>query len=111
MNKIFLLGTLGFLLTMSLPCIAQKDKNKNKEEEKVIPPPPMEELKSVVIDTISDPDRIYPVVNMPDTTSPPEDELTLEIRKMMTLTGSMNLGVQFAKTLTALKESDNSVLP
>lgn len=92
-----------------------KNKRKNKEEEVEKPPPPIEELKEVRIDTSSSGGIIESIginellFQYTDTIPPPDDELTAGIRKIMQLTGALNLGLQFAKSLR--NSSDNDLLP
>lgn len=110
-KKYFMRPHLRIVLVLVLVCFsaaafaqAKKATKKANEKESVQePPPPMEELREVRIDTASGKGRIVrdvveeSVLEDVDTTAPPADELTAEIRKLITLTGAINLGVQFAK--------------
>jgi Uncharacterized protein conserved in bacteria (DUF2059) len=128
MRKIFLCTLLTFAASMTiLPVIAQKgkeskksSKKKIKDEEVEMPPPPQEvlEYKIGAIDSsytdttksrtgFTNEDFFF---NNADTMPPPEDELTAELRKLLNITGALNLGAQLAKTMHSHEERDN-VLP
>ena len=112
--KYFLFFVL--LVCTSHSMMAQiKNKKKNKEEEVEKPPPPIEEIKEVRIDTFSTGGISESVIinddvfNYTETIPPPADELTAGIRKVLQLTGSLNLGLELAKSLR--NTSENDLLP
>jgi hypothetical protein len=92
-----------------------KNKKKNKEEEVEKPPLPIEEIKEVRIDTTSTggiSESVFindDVFNYTDTIPPPADELTAGIRKVLQLTGALNLGLELAMSLR--NTSENDLLP
>ena len=117
----------GFLLLFSFLFFfseAQKvkstKKNNTKEEEvEKPPPPPRVEMIEVRIDTSSfaevTPKTGYTredlFFNFPDTSSAPNDELTNELRKFLTMSGAFDLGIQFAKMMTNDNETERNGLP
>lgn len=85
-----------------------KDKEVKKEEI----PPDVEALQDTKIEVVSgDSAKYYMQQPVLDTIPPPQDELTNELRKMLEMTGALNLGVQFAKSMQDLQASGQDILP
>jgi len=76
---------------------------KDEEVKKEDIPPDVEALLDTKIEVISAPAL--------DTIPPPQDELTNELRKMLEMTGALNLGVQFAKGIQDLQATGQDILP
>jgi hypothetical protein len=85
---------------------------KDEEVKKEDLPPDVEELQDTKIDVISADSAVnYYKEPLLDTIPPPQDDLTSELKKMLEMTGSLNLGVQFAKGLQELQSSGRDILP
>ena len=107
-----------FFFTAEAQKTKEKKKTKAKEEEIEKPPPPQEEIKDVRIDTtaefIASPmnnENAEMSFKLPESTPPPADELTADLRKMMKVTGAMDFGVQFAKLMNSDNEQERNGLP
>ena len=85
---------------------------KDEEVKKEDIPPEVQALQDTKIDVISgDSAKYYIKEPVLDTIPPPEDELTNELRKMLEMTGALNLGVQFAKGMQDLQATGQAILP
>jgi len=96
--------------------IASVIKDTGTIEELPPPPPPPAhqlEMKGVRIDTSATwqpAEAEMESRELPDTTSPPGDELTIELKKMLVLTGAINLGIQNAnRSAEELKEMESGL--
>lgn len=91
-------------------------KSKTNVEE-LPPPPPPKEIQDLKIDIISEEDakkieeKDSEIKIDFDTTAAPADALTIAIKKMLKITGSLNLGVQFGKMLNEMQNTDQNGLP
>src|SRR5690242_16621281 len=78
-----------------------KKSSTKKETEKMEAPPEVEKLEATSIE------ETLPF----DTTSAPNDELTIAIKELMTLTGAMDLGKQMGKNIAQMQNSGQNQLP
>lgn len=112
---ILIVFSSGFLMAQKTK--GQKKAKLDKEEVEMPPPPPMEELKNVRIDTSSVPVGIKNeefskedfFFNTIDTAAAPDDSLTRELINFLNITGALNLGVQLAKSMN--KDKGDDILP
>ena len=85
---------------------------KDEEVKQTELPPDVQDLQDTKIDLISADSAVKYYKGPPlDTMPPPQDELTKELRKMLEMTGSLNLGVQFAKGMQEMQASGTDILP
>lgn len=120
-RTLLLLIALSIFFSANAQKVKSTKKSKAKEEEIEMPPPPMEELKEVRIDTsgvkqsISSPQKGFKkedfFFNMPDTSAAPNDDLTKELKKLLDITGALDVGVQFAKMMNSDNEQERNGLP
>jgi hypothetical protein len=107
-----ILFVIAFCLGVLMSADAQKNKTKNTKpstkEDIPLPPPPMEELKEVRIDTLSieekaEADASSSQIPSPqiefDTTAIPDDLLTNRIKEFMALTKQMELSAGVIKKI------------
>ena len=89
-----------------------KEEPPNVKMKKAETPPGVHELEDTKIDVISV-DSAVSSSKEPflDTIPPPNDDLTRELKKMLEMTGALNLGVQFAKGLQDLQSTGQNILP
>jgi hypothetical protein len=88
-----------------------KEEPSNVKMKKAEEPPDVHELQDTKIDVISVDSAVGYKEPLLDTIPPPQDDLTRELRKMLEMTGALNLGVQFAKGLQELQSSGQDILP
>jgi len=88
-----------------------KEEPSNVKMKKAEEPPDVHELQDTKIDVISVDSAVGYKEPLLDTIPPPQDDLTRELRKMLEMTGALNLGVQFAKGLQELQSTGQDILP
>jgi hypothetical protein len=105
--KIVLYNVLfsAMFMVITSKCFSQSDTTKGKN----ITAKKQEDTKIDVLST--DSAVSYYKEPLLDTIPPPQDDLTREIKKMLEMTGALNLGVQFAKGLQELRSSGQDILP
>jgi uncharacterized protein len=123
LNKLMLLTIFSFLFfSVQAQKVKNSKKSKAKEEIGKPPPPPAEEvIFDVRIDTSATEVEKPPpramfqkedfFFNMPDTSAAPNDELTAELKKFLSMTGALDLGIQFAKLMNSDNEQERNGLP
>lgn len=97
-----LLAGLLYLGTADAQKQKSKPDTKTTQGEKPPPPPPPPGVE------ITPEPSIVPAIAPLDTVPPPADQLTHEIRRLLELTGALNLGVQLAKMMS---QEQNPSLP